>query len=57
MANLTNMLSKFVTANTASTSGSGTLPGNTKPIGIAEDVFVNVGKFQFPADFVVVDIL
>ncbi|GKF43335.1 hypothetical protein Tco_0129887, partial [Tanacetum coccineum] len=22
---------------------------------IAEDVFVNVGKFQFPADFVVVD--
>ncbi|GKA81958.1 reverse transcriptase domain-containing protein [Tanacetum coccineum] len=27
----------------------------TKPISIAEDVFVNVGKFQFPADFVVVD--
>ncbi|GKF84724.1 reverse transcriptase domain-containing protein, partial [Tanacetum coccineum] len=27
----------------------------TKPIGIAEDVFVNVGKFQFPANFVVVD--
>ncbi|GJZ01092.1 reverse transcriptase domain-containing protein [Tanacetum coccineum] len=27
----------------------------TKPIGIAEDVFVNVGKFQFPADFIVVD--
>ncbi|GJR85265.1 reverse transcriptase domain-containing protein [Tanacetum coccineum] len=27
----------------------------TKPIGITEDVFVNVGKFQFPADFVVVD--
>ncbi|GJR72977.1 reverse transcriptase domain-containing protein [Tanacetum coccineum] len=27
----------------------------TEPIGIAEDVFVNVGKFQFPADFVVVD--
>ncbi|GKA98359.1 hypothetical protein Tco_0826296 [Tanacetum coccineum] len=26
MANLTDMLSKFVTANTASTSGSGTLP-------------------------------
>ncbi|GKD70561.1 hypothetical protein Tco_1324651, partial [Tanacetum coccineum] len=26
---LTDMLSKFVTANTASTSGSGTLPGNT----------------------------
>ncbi|GKF87011.1 hypothetical protein Tco_0254838, partial [Tanacetum coccineum] len=29
MANLTDKLSKFVTANTASTSGSGTLPGNT----------------------------
>ncbi|GKA66594.1 hypothetical protein Tco_0766402 [Tanacetum coccineum] len=29
MANLTDMLSKFVTSNTASTSGSGTLPGNT----------------------------
>ncbi|GJR58551.1 reverse transcriptase domain-containing protein [Tanacetum coccineum] len=29
MANLTDMLSKFVTANTTSTSGSGTLPGNT----------------------------
>ncbi|GJT62557.1 hypothetical protein Tco_1006090 [Tanacetum coccineum] len=29
MANLTDMLSKFVTANTASTSGYGTLPGNT----------------------------
>ncbi|GJY09051.1 reverse transcriptase domain-containing protein [Tanacetum coccineum] len=27
----------------------------TKPIGIAEDVYVTVGKFQFPADFVVVD--
>ncbi|GJS96515.1 reverse transcriptase domain-containing protein [Tanacetum coccineum] len=27
--NLTDMLSKFVTANTASTFGSGTLPGNT----------------------------
>ncbi|GKF82373.1 hypothetical protein Tco_0244029, partial [Tanacetum coccineum] len=27
MANLTDMLSKFVTANTASTSDSGTLPG------------------------------
>ncbi|GKD94127.1 hypothetical protein Tco_1373964, partial [Tanacetum coccineum] len=26
MANLTDMLAKFVTANTASTSGSGTLP-------------------------------
>ncbi|GKF67050.1 hypothetical protein Tco_0193567 [Tanacetum coccineum] len=28
MANLTDMLSKFVTANTASTFGSGTLPVN-----------------------------
>ncbi|GKA32719.1 reverse transcriptase domain-containing protein [Tanacetum coccineum] len=29
MANLTDMFSKFVTSNIASTSGSGTLPGNT----------------------------
>ncbi|GJX87364.1 reverse transcriptase domain-containing protein [Tanacetum coccineum] len=27
----------------------------SKPIGIAEDVYVTVRKFQFPADFVVVD--
>ncbi|GJY28708.1 reverse transcriptase domain-containing protein [Tanacetum coccineum] len=27
----------------------------SKPIGIAEDVSVKVGKFKFPADFVVVD--
>ncbi|GJY80772.1 reverse transcriptase domain-containing protein [Tanacetum coccineum] len=27
----------------------------TKPIGIAEDVYLKVGKFKFPADFVVVD--
>ncbi|GKG20903.1 reverse transcriptase domain-containing protein [Tanacetum coccineum] len=27
----------------------------TKPIGIAEDVYLIVGKFKFPADFVVVD--
>ncbi|GKF81301.1 reverse transcriptase domain-containing protein [Tanacetum coccineum] len=27
----------------------------SEPIGIAEDVYVKVGKFQFPADFVVVD--
>ncbi|GJX09539.1 DNA-directed DNA polymerase [Tanacetum coccineum] len=27
----------------------------TSPSGIPEDVFVKVGKFQFPADFVVVD--
>ncbi|GKF74838.1 reverse transcriptase domain-containing protein [Tanacetum coccineum] len=26
-----------------------------EPIGIAEDVYVTVGKFQFPADFMVVD--
>nr|GEV45881.1 reverse transcriptase domain-containing protein [Tanacetum cinerariifolium] len=26
-----------------------------RPIGVAEDVYVNVGKFHFPADFVVVD--
>ncbi|GKA97067.1 hypothetical protein Tco_0824961 [Tanacetum coccineum] len=29
MANLTDMLSKFVTSNTASTSGLGTVPSNT----------------------------
>ncbi|GKF55886.1 hypothetical protein Tco_0166226, partial [Tanacetum coccineum] len=29
MTNLTNMLSKFVNSNTASSSGSGTLPSNT----------------------------
>ncbi|GKE48333.1 reverse transcriptase domain-containing protein, partial [Tanacetum coccineum] len=27
----------------------------TQPIGITEDVYVKVGKFQFPTDFVVVD--
>ncbi|GJW26415.1 reverse transcriptase domain-containing protein [Tanacetum coccineum] len=27
----------------------------SEPIGIAEDVYVMVGKFQFPADFIVVD--
>ncbi|GJR86660.1 reverse transcriptase domain-containing protein [Tanacetum coccineum] len=27
----------------------------TRPTGIAEDVFLRVGKFHFPADFVVVD--
>ncbi|GJX70814.1 reverse transcriptase domain-containing protein [Tanacetum coccineum] len=27
----------------------------TQPIGIAEDVFLKVGKFKFPVDFVVVD--
>ncbi|GKA22149.1 hypothetical protein Tco_0708111 [Tanacetum coccineum] len=29
MTNLTDMLTKFVNSNTASTSGSGTLPSNT----------------------------
>ncbi|GJV78300.1 reverse transcriptase domain-containing protein, partial [Tanacetum coccineum] len=28
----------------------------SRPIGVAEDVFVKVGKFHFPADFVVVDL-
>ncbi|GJV17030.1 reverse transcriptase domain-containing protein [Tanacetum coccineum] len=84
-----SMLSNFIKMNTASTSGSGTLPvmnrdtevtkdtmlptnnGSTEdvqppnsierellsshPIGIAKDVRLMVGKFQFPADFVVVD--
>ncbi|GJV56784.1 hypothetical protein Tco_1457789 [Tanacetum coccineum] len=27
----------------------------SSPSGIAEDVFVNVGKFHFPVDFVLVD--
>nr|GFB87312.1 reverse transcriptase domain-containing protein [Tanacetum cinerariifolium] len=27
----------------------------TRPKGVAEDVFVNVGKFHFPTDFIVVD--
>ncbi|GKD61246.1 reverse transcriptase domain-containing protein, partial [Tanacetum coccineum] len=27
----------------------------SQPIGIAEDVYIKVGKFQFPVDFVVVD--
>ncbi|GJU41419.1 reverse transcriptase domain-containing protein [Tanacetum coccineum] len=27
----------------------------SRPIGIAEDVYVKVGKFQFPADFVAID--
>ncbi|GKG04797.1 reverse transcriptase domain-containing protein, partial [Tanacetum coccineum] len=27
----------------------------SEPIGIAKDVYVTVGKFQFPADFVVID--
>ncbi|GKF61983.1 hypothetical protein Tco_0182037 [Tanacetum coccineum] len=34
----TDMLSKFVTANTASTSGSGTLPGNTVTTNPKEDL-------------------
>nr|GFA69005.1 reverse transcriptase domain-containing protein [Tanacetum cinerariifolium] len=27
----------------------------TRPKGVAEDVFINVGKFYFPTDFIVVD--
>ncbi|GKG23277.1 reverse transcriptase domain-containing protein, partial [Tanacetum coccineum] len=27
----------------------------TRPKGVAEDVFVKVGKFHFPTDFIVVD--
>nr|GFB19205.1 hypothetical protein [Tanacetum cinerariifolium] len=84
-------MASLLQMNTASTSGSGTLPGDTianpkavilkklpeklgdpgkflipcgfklanraicTPDGIARDVFVPVGKFTFPADFVVVD--
>nr|GFB36676.1 reverse transcriptase domain-containing protein [Tanacetum cinerariifolium] len=66
MAALTGMMSKLVNSNTASTFGSGTLPGNTvtnpkedlkvaKPISIAKDVSFKVGVFYFPADLVVVD--
>ncbi|GKB39766.1 reverse transcriptase domain-containing protein [Tanacetum coccineum] len=109
--NIMDLITKFVNSNTASTSGSGSLPSNTianpkgdvkaittrsgvsyngpqiffppketeinsrkmnaltktrmileladrtisTPTGIAEDVFVKVGTFFFPADFVVVD--
>nr|GEV20404.1 reverse transcriptase domain-containing protein [Tanacetum cinerariifolium] len=28
---------------------------NSRPVGVAEDVFVKVGTFYFPADFIVVD--
>ncbi|GKA87265.1 reverse transcriptase domain-containing protein [Tanacetum coccineum] len=80
---LKNMMASFFQMNTASSSGTGSLPSNTvanprgdlkaittqsgisydrppipplpNPSGIAEDVFVKVGKFHFPADFVVVD--
>ncbi|GJW27185.1 hypothetical protein Tco_0040996 [Tanacetum coccineum] len=38
MANLTDMLSKFVTSNTASTSGSGTLPLPVTPSNPKEDL-------------------
>ncbi|GKA90875.1 reverse transcriptase domain-containing protein [Tanacetum coccineum] len=31
------------------------MPSTTRPTRIAKDVFVKVGKFHFPADFVVVD--
>nr|GEX02011.1 hypothetical protein [Tanacetum cinerariifolium] len=57
LANLTDMISKFISSNMASSSGSGTLPDRSvsKPIGIAKDVSVKVGMFHFPADFVIVD--
>ncbi|GJU60153.1 reverse transcriptase domain-containing protein [Tanacetum coccineum] len=61
MANLTDMLSKFVTANTASTSGSGTLPGNTvtNPKEDLKAVILNKlpkklgdpGRFLIPCEF------
>ncbi|GJZ91489.1 reverse transcriptase domain-containing protein [Tanacetum coccineum] len=85
-----NMMSSFFQMNTASSSGSGSLPehrctrkckhkpyasfvwkklslpetrmtleladrSTVHPKGVAEDVFVKVGKFYFLADFVVVD--
>ncbi|GJX38939.1 reverse transcriptase domain-containing protein [Tanacetum coccineum] len=100
---LKNMFGQFMKMNTASTSGSGSLPSNTvanprgdlkaittrngisyegppipplssslpkvverepkgmvecsalADLGVAENVFVKVGKFHYPADFVVVD--
>nr|GEX83264.1 reverse transcriptase domain-containing protein [Tanacetum cinerariifolium] len=57
---LKNMFGQFMKMNTASSSGSGTLPELTDrliscPVRVAEDVFVKVGTFHFPADFVVVD--
>ncbi|GJW69995.1 reverse transcriptase domain-containing protein [Tanacetum coccineum] len=88
---LKNMMASFFQMNTASTSGSGSLPSNTvanpkavilkklpeklcnpgkflipcgfselkfkalADLGIARDVFVLVGKFTFPTDFVIVD--
>ncbi|GJX25436.1 reverse transcriptase domain-containing protein [Tanacetum coccineum] len=106
MSNITDLLTKIVNSNQASTSSLGSLPSNTvanpkeldeclaladlgasinlmplsvfeklnrqgltktrmvleladrsisTPTGIAEDVFVKVGTFYFPADFVVVD--
>nr|GEV75988.1 reverse transcriptase domain-containing protein [Tanacetum cinerariifolium] len=114
LSNLTDLLTKFMNSNNASTLSSGTLPSSTianlrsdlkaiatrseatkdtvtppnngstedvqptkilslpeltltcmtleladrsisRPIGVAEDVYVKVGKFHFPADFVVVD--
>nr|GFA50587.1 hypothetical protein [Tanacetum cinerariifolium] len=91
---LKNMFGQFMKMNTASSSGSATLPSNTitnlkedlkgittqsgnaykgpmisttyspskvveyrfisRPVGVSEDVFVKVGTFHFPADFVVV---
>nr|GFA83663.1 reverse transcriptase domain-containing protein [Tanacetum cinerariifolium] len=89
---LKNMFNQFMKMNTASSSGSGTLPALVNlsasiylmplsvwnklslpdlsptcmtlelvdrliscPVGVAKDVFVKVGTFHFPTDFVVVD--
>nr|GEU54353.1 reverse transcriptase domain-containing protein [Tanacetum cinerariifolium] len=107
LTNLTELITKFVNSNSASTSSSGTLPSNTianprsdlkaittrsvsaprpnlrpsipypsrlqdqklrdkandqqladhlisHPVGVVEDVYVKVGSFHFPADFIVV---
>nr|GEV28997.1 reverse transcriptase domain-containing protein [Tanacetum cinerariifolium] len=65
---LKNMMASFFQMNTTSTSGLRHLPRNTianpkgelksittRSAGIARDVFIPVGKFTFPADFVIVD--
>nr|GEY83178.1 reverse transcriptase domain-containing protein [Tanacetum cinerariifolium] len=66
---LKNMFGQFMKMNTASSSGSRTLPSNTitnpkedlndrsisRPVRVAKVVFVKVGTFHFSTDFVVVD--
>nr|GEW96937.1 reverse transcriptase domain-containing protein [Tanacetum cinerariifolium] len=56
LTNLTDLITKFVNSNSASTSSS-ELANRliSRPVGVAEDVYVKVGSFHFPADFVVVD--